>query len=117
MISKHLANFIIWWNKCDYFNLLLNGNFYESVNKLKEISLLNVEYECLKFIFDLLRCRLVESGDDGELKLTFNLCLNLIELTDRFMLFDIKKFLCLFLICKLFLKMYTNRILFIFVKI
>jgi hypothetical protein len=101
------ADKLILSSKCDYFNLLLNGNFYESVNNLKEISLLNIQYECLKFIFDLLRCRLVENGggdDDGQLKLTFNLCLNLIELTDRFMLFDIKKFLCLFLILNYFSK-------------
>ena len=87
-------------SKSEYFSLLLNGNFYEAVNNFKKIPLKDVERDCVKFIFDLLNCSLDnESGNEkSELNISFSLCLNLIELTDRFMLFDIKKFLCLFLI-------------------
>ena len=103
------ADKLILSRKSDYFNLLLNGSFYEAVSKLKTIALENVEYECLNFIFELLNCKLEDtesssSTPPSEIKLTFNLCLNLIELTDRFMLFDVKKFLCLFLILNYFSK-------------
>lgn len=106
--------------KCEYFNLMLNGSFSESIQTIKNqrINLKDINYVSLKCIFQLLGCAYENECDQFiELeKLSFNNFLNLIETCDRLMLFDLKTYLSSFIALSLLSKCTFNDCLCISIK-
>jgi hypothetical protein len=77
--------------KSEYFNILLNGQFHESLTNSKRIKLADVPgFHVVQSLFCILQ------GSNLDLDLDFRTCLGLVEACDRFMLFDIKLAVCSF---------------------
>jgi hypothetical protein len=90
----YVANRVLLAKKSEYFNVLLNGQFHESITNSKQIKLNDVaDFNVIKCLFNLIHCSNLYDDDD----LDFQTCLGLIELCDRFMLFDIKLTICSFI--------------------